>query len=79
MNFIKEGPSLVFFLKILGPTYKTDLPLDTPEHVRDPHVVVVDDVGQVVRGEAVRLQDDGVALDGVHVVRSLTTHHSVAV
>ena len=37
----------------------------------DPHVVVVDDVGQVVRGETVRLQDDRVALDGVHVVRSL--------
>ena len=44
------------------------LPLDAPEHVGDAHVVVVDDVGQVVRGEAVRLEDDGIALDGVDVV-----------
>ena len=40
------------------------LPLDAPEDVGDSHVVVVDDVGQVVRGEPVRLQDDRVTLDG---------------
>ena len=42
------------------------LPLDAPEHVGNAHVVVVDDVSQVIRGEAVRLEDDRVALEARH-------------
>ena len=34
------------------------LPLYTPEHVTDLHEMVVHHVGQVVRGVAVRFQDN---------------------
>lgn len=45
-----------------------DQPLGAAQHVTDAHVMVVHHVGQVVRGEAVGLQDDRISLHRRHLV-----------
>ena len=57
------GPAHRFVeLEVPGPAREPLLPAD---HVRDLHVVVVHEHGEVVGGEAVGLHDDEVVLEGV--------------
>lgn len=43
-------------------------PFRTAQHMRDLHHVIVDDVGEIVRWPAVRLDDDRVTVDAhVHI------------
>ena len=51
-----------------------DLPLGAAQDVCDAHQVVIHHVGQVVGGEAVRLQQHRVPLLGSHVEQDVTVH-----
>jgi hypothetical protein len=49
-------------------------PLRAPQYMADAHVVVIHHTGQVVRGEAVTLQDDWVPLHAGHLMPTPAIH-----